>query len=321
MPLPTIAEQHIDSYLTNLSQGFEQAAANFVATDVFRNAGSPKRSDKIAGYSQADLYRNEMTERAPGTESAGGGYRVSSDTFFCTVYANHLDVDDQTVAGADNPYAPAEDALRVLVQREKLFKEVTFGTKFFTTSLWTGGTSADPTAASLSAAWDDPSSTPIEDIHEQGNSILVKTGYLPNVLVVNYLGWTALKNHPDIVDRIKYTSAATVSEETVARLLGLDAVLVSKATRNTAAEGLTASYSSILGNNALLVHRASAPGLWTFSGGYTFVWTGYPGSQDGRRVRRFYLDRNAAWRIELETAFDMKLLQANAGCFIQTVAS
>lgn len=321
MPLPSIADQHIDKYLTDLSQGFEQAASNFVAGQAFPNVGSPKRSDKIAGYSQADLYRDEMTVRAPGAESSGGGYRTSNDTFFCDVYANHVDVDDQTVAGADNPYTPVEDALRVLVQREKLKKEVVFASDFFASSLWTGGTSADPTAASLSAAWDDPSSTPIEDIHEQANSVLVKTGFLPNTLVLNYLGWTALKNHPDIVDRIKHTSSAPVTEELVARLLGLDQVLVSKATRNTAAEGLSGSYSSILGASALLVHAASTPGLWTFSGGYTFVWSGYPGSNNGTRVKRFYLDANSAWRIEIETAFDMKLVQANAGVLITSVAS
>lgn len=321
MPLPSISDQHIDAYLTGLSVGFSQAETNFVADQAFPNVASQKKSDKLATYSRADLYRSSMELRAPGAESAGGGYRVSRDSFLIDVFALHQDVDDQTVAGADNPYAPVEDATRFLVQQEKLKKEVTFATDFFASSKWTGGTSADPTAASLSAAWDDPSSTPIEDLTEQGNSVLVKTGFLPNTLVVNYLGWTALKNHPDVVDRVKYTTSEPVTTQNVANLIGVDKVLVSKATRNTAAEGLAASYSSILGNSALLVYSASSPGLYQPSGGYTFTWAGYPGSADGRRIKRFYLDANSAWRIEIESAFDLKLIDADLGVFITSVAS
>lgn len=321
MPQPTIASQHIDTYLTNLSVGYIQAPSNFVAPAAAPHLPVDKKSDKIAVYSKADLFRDEMQLRAPGSESAGGGYRASTDSYACDVYASHIDVDDQTVAGADNPYRPVEDALQVLVQRERIKRERQFATEAFTTSIWTGGTSADPTAASLSAAWDNPASTPIEDLHEQGNSILLKTGTLPNTLIVNYLGWTALKNHPDVVDRVKHTSSAPVTEDLVARLLGLDRVLVSKAPRNTAQEGLSGSYSSILGNHALLVYVSPNPGMFEPGGLVTFVWRGYPGSVDGRLVSRFYIDERKAWRVEAESAFDIKVLDATSGCFIQSVAS
>ena len=322
MPLPTISDQHVDSYLTNLSVGWIQEPSNFVASDAFANLPVDKKSDRIPLYNRGDLYRDEMQIRAPGTESAGGGYRVSRDTYLADVYATHIDVDEQTIAGADNPYAPAEDALRVVVQRERLKREVQFGTEAFATSIWTGGTSSDPSATTaFGAALDDPSSSPIEGFAEQANSILVKTGFAPNALVLNNLGWISLKNHPDVVDRVKHTSGAPVSMDIVARLLDLDNIYVSKATRNTAAEGITASYSSILGNSALLYYRNPSAGLWSPSAGYTFVWRGYPGSTDGRRVKRFHLDKEAAWRIEGEAAFDIKSIDADLGCFITSVAS
>ena len=321
MPQPTIADQHIDTFLTNLSVGYIQAPSNFVAPLAAPAFPVEKKSDRIATYTKADLFRDEMQLRAPGTESAGGGYGVSRDSYLCDVYASHIDVPDQNVAGADNPYAPIEDALKVLVQRERLKREVQFATEAFSSSIWTGGTSADPTAASLSAAWDNPASTPIEDLHEQGNAILLKTGALPNTLILNYLGWTALKNHPDIVDRIKHTSSAPVTEDLVARLLGLDRVLVSKAPRNTAAEGVTGSYSSILGNSALLVYVSPNPGMFEPGGLATFVWRGYPGSVDGRIVSKFYIDKEKAWRVEAEAAFDIKVLDAQSGCLITSVAS
>lgn len=321
MPLPQAANVHIDQFLTEMSVGFIQAPSHFVADMAAPLVRSAKQSNKIPGYSIADLYRDEMQLRAAGTESAGGGYRVTSDTYFCDVYASHIDVDDLTVAAADAPFDLYTDATRVLVQRERIKREVAFAAELFTTSLWTGGTSADPSAASMSAAWDDPSSTPIEDVHDQAHSILVKTGYLPNVLVLNNLGWFALKNHPDVVDRVKHTSGDVVTEDIVARLLGLEKVLVCRATRNTAQEGIAASFSQIAGNSALLVYVAGSPGQWEPSGAYTFVWTGYPGSSDGRLIRRFRVEEKRSTRIEIEAAFDMKLIAANLGCFITSVAS
>lgn len=320
MPQPLQSAQHIDTFLTQLSLGYVQEPGNFVSDRVFPFVPSVKQSNKIAVYDQAAMYLDNMQRRAAGAESVGGGYTVSNKTFYCDVFASHIDVDDETVAGVDNPYAPAMDAVRVLVQREKILRERQFASNFFTTSLWTGGTSSDPTAASLSGAWDDPASTPIEDIHDQSNSILVKTGFKPNTLVINNLGWNSLKNHPDVVDRVKYTTAEPVNPGVVANLLGVDQVLVSMATYNSAQEGLTGSYSSILGNNALLVYRGS-PGLFTVSGGWTFVWTGYPGSADGRRIRRFRMEHLAAERVEIESCWDMHILDANLGCFIQSVAS
>src|SRR5512139_2625576 len=164
MPLPQAANVHIDTFLTELSVGYIQAPSHFVADQVAPLIPSAKQSNKIPSYNMGDLYRDEMQLRAPGTESAGGGYRVSNQTFFCDVYASHIDVDDQTYAAADAPFELYSDAVRVLTQRERIKREVRFAAELFTTSLWTGGTSADPTAASLSAAWDDPASSPIEDI-------------------------------------------------------------------------------------------------------------------------------------------------------------
>ena len=321
MPLPQASNVHIDQFLTDLSVGYLQAPSHFVADQVAPLINSAKRSNKIPSFNMGDLYRDEMSVRDAGAESAGGGYRVSNSLFFCDVWASHIDVDDMTAAAADAPFELYSDATRVLVQRERIKREVRFAADLFTTSLWTGGTANDPTAASLSAAWDDPSSTPIEDIHDQSNAILISTGYMPNTLVVNNLGWNALKNHPDIVDRVKHTSGDVVTEDIVARLLGVERVLVCRAVRNTAAEGVAASMSAVAGNHALLVYVAPAPGMWQPSGAYTFVWSGYPGSTDGRLIRRFRLERNRAERIEIEAAFDQKLIDGEFGVLIQSVAS
>ena len=324
MPLPQAQAQHVDTLLTDLSVAFNQDESYFVADKVFPRVASPKQSNKYATFERADAFRDHMELRDDGSESAGQGYRVSTDSFYCDVFAAHIDVGDQAVAAADSAFEPASAAARTLVGWERIKREREFATDHFTTSIWTGGTSADPTAASLSAAWDNPASTPIEDLHEQANAILSNSGQLPNTLVLNYLGWTALKNHPDVVDRIKHTSAGPVTREILARYLFDDPngrVLVSMGTRNTAQEGLTGSYSRILGSHALLVYSAPSPGLATVSGGYTFYWSEYPGSSDGRRIKRFRIEERASERVEIEATWDMKAVAPTCGVLIQSVAS
>lgn len=321
MPLPQASSLHIDQFLTDLSVGYLQDPAHFVADQFAPLVKSARRSNRIASFNMGDLYRDEMSVRESGAESAGGGYKVGRDLFFCDVWASHIDVDDLTVASADAPFDLYADATRVLVQRERIKREVRFAADLATTSLYTGGTSNDPAASALSGAWDDPSSTPIEDIHDQTNAILISTGYMANTLVVNNLGWNALKNHPDIVDRVKHTSGDVVTTDIVARLLGLERVLVCRAVRNTAAEGLSTSMSAVMGNHAIVAYVNPTPGMWQPSAAYTFVWTGYPGSTDGRLVRRFRLERNRSERIEIESAFDQKLIDGEFGVLIQSVAS
>jgi hypothetical protein len=131
----------------------------------------------------------------------------------------------------------------------------------------------------------------------------------------------ALRNHPDVVDRIKYTQGQPVSEEILARLLGIERVLVAAGVKNSAQEGLANSSDFIAGNNALLVYAAQAPSLMTPSGGYTFVWSGYTGAQDGRRIKRFRMEEYASDRIEVEASWDQKLVAGDVGAFFSGCVS
>jgi hypothetical protein len=51
------------------------------------------------------------------------------------------------------------------------------------------------------------------------------------------------------------------------------------------------------------------------------VWTGYPGSTDGRLIRNFRMEAQRSTRIEIESAFDQKLVNGEFGAFVQSVAS
>lgn len=143
-----------------------------------------------------------------------------------------------------------------------------------------------------------------------------------NTLVLGYETFRQLKNHPDLVDRIKYTSSQTITEDMLARMFDLDRVLVAKAVKATNNEGATGAYGFAYGKGALLAHVASAPGLLTPSAGYTFSWTGVSGGIGSTiGVSSFRMESLKAERVEAEMAFDNKVIGSDLGYFWTTIVA
>jgi hypothetical protein len=105
--------------------------------------------------------------------------------------------------------------------------------------------------------WSDyTSSDPINDIEAGKSQILSTTGQEANTLVLGYETFRQLKNHPDLVDRIKYTSSQTITTDMLAAMFDIPRVMVAKAVKATNKEGATGAYGFAYGKGALLCHVA-----------------------------------------------------------------
>jgi hypothetical protein len=308
MAQPTANDVHIDAILTNISVAYIQDQNAFVASKVFPTIPVEKQSDKYFIYTKGDWFRDEAQLRAPATESAGSGYNLTTATYNTQVYAFHKDVDDQVRANADNPLNPDRDATSFITQRMLLRQEIQWASEFFTTSVW----ATDLTPTNL---WNDyTASDPIGDVETGKATILTSTGFLPNTMVMGYDVFRQLRNHPDIVDRVKYTSAENVTEDILARFFGVDRILVARAVKNTALEGASTSMSSIVGKNAALYYVAPSAGILTPTAGYQFMWRGVSdgiGANIG--VSRFRMPELRADRIEAQMAWDNKVIAMTLG--------
>src|SRR3990172_9512850 len=81
---PTVSDLHISTPLTNISVAWFQAnQGKYRARSIFPTVGVMKQGDKYYTYNQGDLQRSQAKDRAPGAEAPIGGYKVSSDTYFC----------------------------------------------------------------------------------------------------------------------------------------------------------------------------------------------------------------------------------------------
>lgn len=319
MPQPTISDVHVDAILTNISVAYMQKAENMIADKVFPVVPVDKKSDKYFTYDKNDWFRDEAQRRAPGTESAGGGYNLSTDTYSADVWAFHKDVDDQTLANADTPLNPLREAAEFVTSRLLLRREVQFISDFMTTGVWANEVTGVASGATTNQfiQWNNyTNSDPIEDIEKAKEQILSTTGYEGNTLVLGYQVFRQLKNHPDIVDRYKYTTSSVITEDMMARLFGVDRLLVAKSVRATNAEGLAGSYAFNFGKAANLLHVAPNPGLMTPSAGYIFAWTGVSGGLGSTiGTSQFRMESLKAARIEAEVAFDNKVVAQDLGYF------
>jgi len=316
---PTPGDVHVDRPLTNISIAFLQAQSNFVADQVFPLISVDKQSDKYFTFDRGMFNRDQMEKRAPGAESAGVGYTVSTDSYLADVWALHHDIPDQRRSNADQPLQPDREAVELLMHQALVRREAEWVSSFFTTGIWAN----DVTPGTL---WSAVNSTPVEDI-ELGKVVMGEsTGFEPNTLVIGRHVWKILRNHPEIVDRIKYGQTgpgpAVVSLQAVAAILELDRILVSRSIRNTAIEGATNAHSYIAGKNALLAYVPSSPGIMTPAAGYTFGWTGYAGAGPaGQRISRFRMEHLKSDRVEAEMAFDQKKVSADLGYFFSAVVA
>lgn len=341
MPNPVRGDVHVNRPLTQISIAYMQKAEGFVADRVFPNIPVEKQSDRYFQYDRGDFWRNTYAKRAPSTESAGGGWRLdNTPTYFADVWALHKDIDDQIRQNADLPLNMDRDATLWLSQQAMISREVNWAAAYFTTGIWTGvdGTTQDILGVSATPGsnevvqWNDASSTPLEDVTEQATNSHLRTGHRPNKLVIGRQVWDQLKNHPDIVDRIKASGGisnavpANVTKAAVAILMELDEVMVADGIQATSDENkdfeasLTTAF--IAGKQALLVYAASSPSILQPSGGYTFSWNGFLGAGAmGNRIKKFRIEKTESDRVEGQMAYDQKLICSDCGVFFNSIVA
>ena len=326
MPTPTQSDLHVNVPLTNVSVAYIQSSSTYIADKVFPRVPVDKQSNLYYKYSKSDWRRSDVKRRAPGTESAGSGWNYDSDSYFAHVYAIHKDIDDQVRSNADSNFNLDRDATEFVTNQLLLQRDIDWAAKYFTTGVW--GT--DKVGTTDFVKWSDAGSDPISDVADAVVSFRQITGFKPNICVLGAKVMKALKQHPDIIDRIKYTQKGIVSEDLIATLFDVDELYTAYATVATGPQipaareqDAAATFDFITdAKSVLLAYAPSGPSLMTPSAGYTFTWNGYlGGNSQGVKVKRFRQEQIASDRIEAEATYDMKVVCPDMGYFLsQAVA-
>lgn len=323
--MPKMQDAHIDRAMTNISVAYLQDASAFIADKVFPIVPVRRQSDVFYVYNKGDFMRDEAQVRGAGTESAGGDYGVAaSDPYHCRKHAFHYDVTEEERANYDEPLNADTDATEFVSQKMLIRREMEWASKFFKTGVWgteITGAGSNPSSGQA-IKWNLATSNPILDITNAAVQMASETGYRPNTLVLSPFAFNALKNHEDILDRIKYTQKGIVTTDLLATLFEVQHVYVAWSVVNSAAKGATDSVSFIMGKHALLCYANPSPALRKPSAGYIFAWTGLEGAGAyGNRIVRLPMDvlGLGTERIEGEIAFDAKKICGDLGVFFKDI--
>lgn len=319
---PAFQQVHQDVPLTNLSIAYFQDPSTYGLMNVFPRVPSPFASNKFYTFDRAYFLASRAEKRASGSPAPITGFALSTDNFSVERDSIGGAIPDPDRANAD-PGVDLDATVTAMLNQQLLIKmETRYASAFFGTGIWT----TNPT---VSVTWDDPSSSPVADIINNKRTVaqLAGASYIPNVLALGYKCFDDLCQHPDILDRIKYSAGpgnpAIANEQTLAQVFGVDRIVVCRAIANTGPEAGTASYGAIVASrSALLCYAAPSPGMRTPSAGYTFMWTAAPdGSSFGPAIKRWRDYKNESDVLEANVWYQPKVISADLGVFFNNAVA
>lgn len=316
MAQPTIGNvQQIDPILTNLLVGYMQAEDRFVSSKVFPYVPTDKARGTYYIFDKKYFFTDELKERNPGSRFARSGYHLTAATVATIQYALSHPIPDEVRANSQIPMDLEEAGVRWLAQKSLLRKEIEWAGANLAASVW--GT----TDNAATAKWNNyTTSDPVTDVLKARRTISNNTGLDGNTMVLGYFVHQSLINHPDLIDRVKYTQQATAvtMESAMAAVFGLKNYWVGKASYTNTNEAQTFSGSAIIGNHALVCYVAGGPGIFEASAGYTFVWQ--PGGGQGT-IARYRDDEADADVLKHKEQWQQKIVASDCGYVYLTVVS
>jgi hypothetical protein len=315
MSLPTVNDVGaIETVLTNMLVGYQQADSRFVASKVF--PAIPVQFDSGTYYTFNKLYwfSDTMKVRAPGGMFAAGEFGISTGTFKTLQYALEYRIADEVRANSQVPMDLETAAVRWLAQKSLIRKERAFSTDFMVTSVWNGGTDG-----SVTYKWSDyDDSDPVGDVLTGLRTISNATGAKPNTAVMGAIVQQRLLNHPDLLDRIKYVTQASLAniDTALAAVFGVPNWYVSDASYNSADEPQTFTGTAIIDDDILLCYVSPNPGLFEASAGYTMAWAGGGGTGT---IYNYRDDDLQADKIKIKEQWDQVAVASDLGYIIPDV--
>lgn len=323
---PGMGDVHVNQVLSQFSVAYTQQPNNFIADKVFPQVGVSKRSDLYPVWTRKGTNIVAMQKRAPGTAVSMIESNLSTSPYYLDVYALGATLNDQEVDNADDWVDLRLSKTQLLSRQGLILKETLFANGFFKSGVWgtdlTGISDGTPSSTQFKR-WDEDLATPKEDIEKAKLTMLEATGYEPNQMVIGVEVWQKLKNHPSIIDLLKYGgqisgNLAVVTLDMVTALFELDRILISKAIYDSEiANPTTENNTFVFGKNCLLFYAPPAPSKFLPSAGYTFYWnkSNYYGSEFGFRMKEYRNETLESLVIENQGAFVQQKICADMGVF------
>lgn len=272
--MPLISQVRIDLMLTNIS--IQTKNDNYLSETIMPIVPVRLESSKYFTY---DLSRFDAPPalRAERTKYGRVEFQLSTDSYSCEEYGLELPIDDRERQNAIEPINVDVDSTEILTDMVLNDREQRVCNVVLTAGNYTHSNTVDY-GSTNPLAWlpSNGASDPIKDIVITGREAIRKNiGHYPNGLWLGAEVFSNLKQHPLIVDRIKYNGSnqpvpGKVTLQALADLFEVDNVYVGLPLRRTSNPNQTDVLADVWGKNALLAYVNPRPMIKQISLAYMF---------------------------------------------------
>jgi hypothetical protein len=268
MPSTLATLRIVDPVLTQLARGYSNSG--FVADKLFPLVSVTKEGGKIPQFTK-EAFKIYSTERAIRAKSNRINPASNSTIdFVLTEHDLEYPMDYREInedilnlkMHATNVVADA-----IALRKEKLCANLAQDASNY----------ASTNKVTLAAAdqFSDPTSDPIAIIDAARSAVRSQIAKNPNVFIISNDVFVALKNHPSITDKVKYTQHAVITADLLRQLLQFDALYVA----SSVYEDESGVLQNIWNDSAVLAFVPEAKQTRSFyepSFGYTLQMKNYP---------------------------------------------
>lgn len=264
----------VDPVLTQVARGYKNAA--YVGSSLFPVVPVGLRGGNIIEFGK-ESFRLYNTARAPGSRVAvaqfgyvGKPYALTDHSINGLVPIEHLQEAANQAPGINLGTGAVNFARDIILKRLEIDQAAIARTAATYAA-------SNKTTLSGTSQWSDGTSDPIRDVDDYKDAVRAKVGLMPNTILLPAAVFKKVKNHPKILDRIKYTGRESATAEILAGLFGIENVVVG----NSIYLDADGNMQDVWGKDVVLAYTDTSPvaNMGSPSYGYTYQLSGYPVSE------------------------------------------
>lgn len=277
---------HNDVFATNYSMAFFQNPNAYASKSIFPTVPVSLPVGKYAIFSKGDLARVNVAPKPQFGKVQPFQVSTDYDVYSVDVYQAIIGLDLIEQTKVDRSGVPGSSNVkrsrtRILNDQFAMHQDILFADKFFKAGAWENEwTGLDASASDDSnefLKFGNANFEPIKFFDKLKTDMLKQTRRTPNKLLLGIEAYNALRENPNLIDRINGSSSkaspAILNHADLCRLLDIEQIHVFGATYNAAPFGQPDDMRFIADPTAaLLCYAPNSPAIDEPSAGYTYTW-------------------------------------------------
>lgn len=262
----------VDPVMSQISVGYP--SEDFSGSLLFPAVRVTKQTDKYAVFGkEAETLDTLGDQRAPGSvANEVEGVTLSNKTYYAAEHALQIAVHDEE-RELDPSLGPDQEATEIVTSKVLLKRELLFAAMATTAANYPAAHTQ--TLAGVTQWSDYVNSDPIGAWKTARLQVRSAINVDPNFALIPFAVLIQLQDHPDFIERIKYSERGIITQEIVQVLIGMPRISIPGSVYNTANPGQAATLAAIWGKDVVIAYVPPNPGRKIPAYGYEFVWS-YP---------------------------------------------